>query len=42
MASEEYWKKNHLERNAEADAMIQNITRNFARGAGLRFRMPGH
>jgi hypothetical protein len=41
MASEEYWKKNHLERNAEVDAMIQNATRNFARGAGPRFRTLG-
>jgi hypothetical protein len=40
MASEECWKKNHLERNAEVDVMIQNATKIFAQ-ACLRFGAPG-
>jgi hypothetical protein len=41
MASEECWKKKHLERNAEVDAMIQNAIRNFAHDTGVGFGTPG-
>ena len=41
VASEECWKKNHLERNAEVGVMIQNTTKSFPDGVRLRFGTPG-
>ena len=40
-ASEECWKKNNLERNAEVGLMIENTTKCFFDHARHRFGIPG-